>query len=597
MHRRLVWRKSVLRSARRGLRNPDGDGADAGSRSAQSSESQPRSLLGLRAAPSLGQPLQAKMAVGPVDDPLEREADAAADRVMQPRNAAEWTRAPDAAPPGPTASAAGEQDALQRSPGSTAAADAAAGTPAPEPVQRVLASPGQPLDAATRALVEPRLGRDFGDVRVHAGPGAASSAEAIEARAYTSGSHIAFASGQYAPHTPAGLRLLSHELGHVVQQSGSPAAQPAVARWPWDEPVTLHKVLPAQTVLRNTQRELFKQLNGYPMADMLKAFAAMAAAGTLDSMIANFDVAEGVNRPRLKIAMDAAKLKSRGTPATEAEIGELKSRMTGMELPPDQQTDILSLLGVASAPKVAGAGSGASAGKSAQATASSAGSPIPAEKLTALGSAEETAFKRQVYNAQMANSKRVKTFFPGLAKDQMEVVEGGQRMRTDAAQACKKLLAKAREDLKAAQEAGDELALTVVEIKAGSAYRDPQQDFKIWDDLFAKYYRETQKKRDELDGGPLGDKAVQQLASYISQYKALPGFSNHTSGIAIDFITKEGELTLGADKSQNKRWKESWFHKWLVQHAGEYGFKPLATEAWHWDYRGTDSEVGRPDSQ
>jgi hypothetical protein len=66
--------------------------------------------------------------------------------------------------------------------------------------------------------------------------------------------------------TPTGRQLLAHELGHVVQQGGTPAAQQrAVARWPWDEPVTLQKVIPPQTVLRNTLRELFKQINGYPM--------------------------------------------------------------------------------------------------------------------------------------------------------------------------------------------------------------------------------------------------------------------------------------------------------------------------------------------
>lgn len=110
----------------------------------------------------------------------------------------------------------------------------AAGGLAPASVHGVLRSPGRPLDPATRAWVEPRFGRDFGEVRVHADPGAARSAEAIGARAYTSGRHIAFAANQYAPHTPAGLRLLSHELGHVVQQGQAPpAAQtPAGARWP-----------------------------------------------------------------------------------------------------------------------------------------------------------------------------------------------------------------------------------------------------------------------------------------------------------------------------------------------------------------------------
>lgn len=242
---------------------------------------------------------------------------------------------------------AGEERELEHMP----ATGLAAGGPAPSPVHSVLRSSGQPLDPATRAWVEPRFGRAFGDVRVHTDPGAARSAEAIRARAYTSGRHIAFAAGQYAPHTPAGLRLLAHELSHVVQQDHAPAAQQPIARWPWDEPVTLNKVLPAQTVLRNSQRVLFTQLNGYPMKDMLAAFAAMEAGGALDGMIANFDLAEGVNRPRLKVAMDAAKLRGRGTPPTDSELSELKSRMAGMELPSDQQAEVLSFLGVSSAPK------------------------------------------------------------------------------------------------------------------------------------------------------------------------------------------------------------------------------------------------------
>ena len=48
---------------------------------------------------------------------------------------------------------------------------------------------------------------------------AAESARAVNARAYTVGRHVAFASGRYTPHTPDGKRLLAHELAHVVQQT------------------------------------------------------------------------------------------------------------------------------------------------------------------------------------------------------------------------------------------------------------------------------------------------------------------------------------------------------------------------------------------
>jgi hypothetical protein len=89
----------------------------------------------------------------------------------------------------------------------------------PPIVRDVLREPGEPLDAATRALLEPRFGYDFGQVRIHSGDRAAEAADAINARAYTVGSHIVFRRGAYESRSPGGLRLISHELAHVVQQA------------------------------------------------------------------------------------------------------------------------------------------------------------------------------------------------------------------------------------------------------------------------------------------------------------------------------------------------------------------------------------------
>lgn len=90
---------------------------------------------------------------------------------------------------------------------------------APAIVQDVLRLNGQPLEASTRAFFEPRFGHDFSRVRIHAGAQAARSAAAINALAYTSGEHIVFHTGRYAPSSPEGRRLLAHELTHVVQQT------------------------------------------------------------------------------------------------------------------------------------------------------------------------------------------------------------------------------------------------------------------------------------------------------------------------------------------------------------------------------------------
>jgi hypothetical protein len=93
----------------------------------------------------------------------------------------------------------------------------------PPIVHEVLGSPGQPLDDKSRSFMEPRLGHDFSRVRVHTDRRSSESARAVNALAYTVGRDLVFDSGQYAPHTPAGRRLLAHELTHVVQQRGSSA--------------------------------------------------------------------------------------------------------------------------------------------------------------------------------------------------------------------------------------------------------------------------------------------------------------------------------------------------------------------------------------
>ena len=88
----------------------------------------------------------------------------------------------------------------------------------PPTAQEVLRSPGQPLDSATRAFMEPRFGHDFSQVRVHTGTKAAESARAVNARAYTVGNHVVFGVDQHSPGTMPWRWLLAHELAHVVQQ-------------------------------------------------------------------------------------------------------------------------------------------------------------------------------------------------------------------------------------------------------------------------------------------------------------------------------------------------------------------------------------------
>jgi hypothetical protein len=88
----------------------------------------------------------------------------------------------------------------------------------PPIVHDVLRAPGEPLDAETRAFMEPRFEQDFSNVRIHSDGKAAESARAINALAYTVGHDMIFDTGQYAPEVSAGRKLIAHELTHVIQQ-------------------------------------------------------------------------------------------------------------------------------------------------------------------------------------------------------------------------------------------------------------------------------------------------------------------------------------------------------------------------------------------
>jgi hypothetical protein len=90
-------------------------------------------------------------------------------------------------------------------------------TAAPATVREVVRSAGESLHPGLRANAESRFGRDFTRVRVHTDARAASSAAAASANAYAVGDHIVFAAGKYRPTAVDGVRLIAHELAHVIQ--------------------------------------------------------------------------------------------------------------------------------------------------------------------------------------------------------------------------------------------------------------------------------------------------------------------------------------------------------------------------------------------
>jgi hypothetical protein len=175
--------------------------------------------------------LQAKLRLGAVDDPLEREADRVAEAVV---SAPAASSAPVAVQRKCGACAVEEETAVRRSPGAlpvreeeeklqtqrSTASSSSAPEVGPRTAARIgsLRGGGAPMSPAARAYFEPHFGRDLSAVRLHTGAEAAAAAGEVGARAFTVGSDVAFGAGEYRPESGDGRKLLAHELAHTVQQ-------------------------------------------------------------------------------------------------------------------------------------------------------------------------------------------------------------------------------------------------------------------------------------------------------------------------------------------------------------------------------------------
>lgn len=114
-----------------------------------------------------------------------------------------------------------EADRVARSVADSTPLDASI-NPAPYSLERrfLINEAGSPLEPGVRREMESGFGQDFSAVRVHTDSAAADSAASLRSLAYTVGTDIVFGASRFAPQTPAGRRLLAHELTHVVQQRG-----------------------------------------------------------------------------------------------------------------------------------------------------------------------------------------------------------------------------------------------------------------------------------------------------------------------------------------------------------------------------------------
>lgn len=179
---------------------------------------------GNRATAELLRRGQARLEVGPVDDPYEREADMVAARVgaalgsrsssAQSPKVRSAARRRSAVPAGDAATVASRRSAPVGPGGGTVAADT-------ESAINSARGGGTPLPGDLRAGLEGAFGgADFSTVRLHSGPGATGLNRALSAEAFTVGSDIFFRDG-IPDRSRAGNELLAHELAHTIQQGGA----------------------------------------------------------------------------------------------------------------------------------------------------------------------------------------------------------------------------------------------------------------------------------------------------------------------------------------------------------------------------------------
>ena len=154
----------------------------------------------------------------------------------------------------------------------------------PPIVHEILRSPGQLLDAQTRAFMEPRFGHNFSQVRMHTDARAAESAHAVNALAYTLGKNVVFGAGQYVQEKVSGKQLLAHELTHVVQQSGSAYnGQPMMRmegstedRLEKDADIQAKRVIQGQTIPGDSTQNRFDKPVLQRQADITKAPSSLS---------------------------------------------------------------------------------------------------------------------------------------------------------------------------------------------------------------------------------------------------------------------------------------------------------------------------------
>jgi hypothetical protein len=154
-----------------------------------------------------------KLNVGREGDPYEEEADHAAEQAMKIPEPAGRRQLEIIAPSRSTPLAERVPSLIRKDIDHIKASETMTGF---EGRLMALRGAGQPLPESVRSFMEPRLGADFSQVRVHTDHEAVRMTRGVRAQVFTHGEDIYFGSGRY----PGRDTLTAHELTHVLQQRG-----------------------------------------------------------------------------------------------------------------------------------------------------------------------------------------------------------------------------------------------------------------------------------------------------------------------------------------------------------------------------------------
>lgn len=160
--------------------------------------------------------VQPKLSVSKPADPHELQADRTADTVMRMPAPAQLQRAAASPAVPPVVQRAAAAEPVQR----FGIGKPSAASDTGSRIQQATTG-GQALGNDVRAFLQPRLGADLSNVRVHADEGAAGLSNQLSSRAFTYRNHVFFGRNQYQPGTAEGRHLLAHELTHTIQQGAT----------------------------------------------------------------------------------------------------------------------------------------------------------------------------------------------------------------------------------------------------------------------------------------------------------------------------------------------------------------------------------------